>query len=197
MKSKALFFFCLLFCLPMFGQEQVGSYSSDYWKKSFQVLATVNKSGNLDDIYVEVEAKSSRLAAIYFDAKDLNTFVTALREMKAKHIEWTKVAADNNVTKMDKDYTIKFPKITVAWYGTKWWFAFNERMTFTFRVTEAGKCISFWNQKVTSSSNEYIDETVYMAFGSEEDFDELINALDENKMLENLKKKDSQQDLFN
>ena len=88
-----------------------------------------------------------------------------------KYLNWVKVAKDNNVTEIDKEFDIKFPSVTIAWSGSKWWFSFGQRVKMRFLILDSGKMIAVWAPKVTSSSNRYIDEQIYFAFEGAEDFD--------------------------
>ena len=197
MKIKLLFSLIVLAVLPSFAQEKVATYTNSFWNKSYDVLATTKNANEIKDVYVCVNAKSSNVANFSISGKNLDSFVAALKEMKNKYIEWSKVAKDNNVTEMDKPYDIKFPKVDIQWYGSKWWFAFGVNLKFTFRVTKDGDCLTICSPKVTSSSNRYIDETIYITFANEDDFDQLIDVLNAEQIISSLKAKDNQQDLFN
>lgn len=57
--------------------------------------------------------------------------------------------------------------------------------------------VALWAPEVTSSSNRYIDETIYFVFGSEDDFDSLISQLDGERILNELLRTKNNADLFN
>lgn len=56
--------------------------------------------------------------------------------------------------------------------------------------------VASWAPKVTSSSNRYIDETIYFVFACEEDFDNLISQLNYQNILDQLLNTRSNEDLF-
>lgn len=194
--KKVFLLYCILNVSMLFAQEKVAKYNNSFWNENYDIEVTTKNSNELKDLYVGVHSKSNRSACISFSAKNLEKFVTALRQMKEKYVEWSKVANDNNVKEMDKEYGIKFPKVDVCWYGSKWWYAFGINLKFTFRVTKAGECLTICSPKVTASNNQFIDETVYLTFANEDDFDQLINVLDADKLLSGSQAKDNQQNLF-
>ena len=66
----------------------------------------------------------------------------------------------------------------------------------SFLILDSGKMVAIWCPKVVSSSNRYIDETIYFVFEREEDFDSLINQLDYNSILDKLLNTKKNEDLF-
>lgn len=91
---------------------------------------------------------------------------------------------------------IKFPSVSIAWYGSKWWFAFSVSPNFRFIILDDGRMVASWAPKVTSSSNRYIDETIYFVFACKEDFDNLISQLNYQNILDQLLNTRSNEDLF-
>lgn len=176
-------------------EQVVGSYYCSYFEKDFEIQAS-QKNNKLETVYVEIKAKSSKDAVISIDGKELESFNASLGLVRDKFTEWVKIAKENNVTEMNKDFGIHFPKVDIAWLGSKYWFSFNKTIDMSFLILDSGKMVAIWCPKVVSSSNRYIDETIYFVFEREEDFDSLINQLDYNSILDKLLNTKKNEDLF-
>ena len=176
-------------------QQVVGSFTNSYWGKEFKIEAS-QKDGKLEYVYIGVEAKGSKTAFISVPGKNLELFKTSLELARDKYLEWVKIAKENNVTEMNKELGIKFPSVNVAWYGTKWWFSFGRIIDMEFLILNNGKMIASWLSKVSSSANQYIDETIYFIFADEADFNNLISQLEYQGILDQLLNTEKKQDLF-
>ena len=186
----------LFFTIAVMAQEKVGVYHSSYFDKDLEVMASYSSSNELS-IYVQVVGKhSSDDVQFNFKGSAIDDFISALQQSKEKFLEWKSIAEQNNVKKMRKDFDISFPRTTVAWYGSQWWFCFSHRLSPEFFVTENGDCLFLMTDKVTSSRNEYIDMTYYFALSKASDFDELIDTISPANIEEKFSKKKDVQDLF-
>lgn len=195
MKKIFLLLFIMLFAVCAKAQQTVGRYQNTYFGKEFEIEAT-QENDKIQKVFIGIEAKDAMYAFISLDGKDLELFKTALELVKAKYLNWVKVAKDNNVTEIDKEFDIKFPSVTIAWSGSKWWFSFGQRVKMRFLILDSGKMIAVWAPKVTSSSNRYIDEQIYFAFEGAEDFDSLISQLNYQAILDQLLNQKNNEDLF-
>ena len=195
--KKIILVLCLLtFILPIKAQQKVGEYTDSYVSKTFSIEA-VEKNNKIEVVYIGISTDhKSRPAYIVVKGEDLELFKTALELARDKFIEWKKVAKENNITEMSKEMGINFPKVTVAWRGTKWWFSFGNKINFRFLILDDGEMVAHWTSKVTSSSNRYIEEYIYFAFTSEEDFNGIINQLDGQRILNELFKNKNKSELF-
>lgn len=179
----------------MFAQEQVTSYQNSYWNRAFSISANL-KSGKIDKIFIEVMPDKAKIASIVIAGDDLYTFKSALTQTKEKYLEWKKIAIENKVTDMTKEFGIVFPLVTYGWFSSKWWFAFYNKLNMKFKILENGNMIATASPKISASSNKYIDEQIYFVFGDAQDFDNLINALNKEQIINTLTEKQSQEDLF-
>jgi hypothetical protein len=195
MKKIFLLLFIMLFAVCAKAQQTVDRYQNTYFGKEFEIEAT-QENDKIQKVFIGIEAKDAMYAFISLDGKDLELFKTALELVKAKYLNWVKVAKDNNVTEIDKEFDIKFPSVTIAWSGSEWWFSFGQRVKMRFLILDSGKMIAVWAPKVTSSSNRYIDEQIYFAFEGAEDFDSLISQLNYQAILDQLLNKKNNEDLF-
>lgn len=195
---KKLVFLSLMFLglsLNSKAEQVVGTYSNAYFGKTFEIEAA-QENNKLESVYIGVEAAGSKTAFISVDGKDLELFKTSLELVRDKYVEWVKIAKENNVKDMHKEFGIKFPSVTVAWYGSKWWFSFNKKVNMKFSILDSGRMVAVWYAKVTSSSNEYIDEKIYFVFEGEDDFNNLINQLNYSVILDKLLNTKKAEELF-
>lgn len=195
--KKIILVLCLLtFILPIKAQQKVGEYTNSYVSKTFSIEA-VEKNNKIEVVYIGISTDhKSRPAYIVVKGEDLVLFKTALELVRDKFSEWKKVAKENNITEMSKEMGINFPKVTVAWHGTKWWFSFGNKINFRFLILDDEEMVAHWTSKVTSSSNRYIEEYIYFAFANEDDFNSIINQLDGQKILNELFKNKNKSELF-
>lgn len=191
--------FCLLITLIVvnfaYAEKKIGSYRLSYFDKEYDIKVSELKNGKFT-VYIHTESKGSSQSTLLVESNDLENFITALQTMKDKYVEWSRVAKDNNVTEMSKEIEVKFPKTTVAWFGSKWYFSFDKKLQPRFVIMDDGTHVASIVTKFTSSSNRYIDETIYWVFSDPSDIDDLISNLDVNKILAELNKSSSDADLF-
>lgn len=196
MKRAILFILTLCTVATIQAQEKVGSYYSNYFDKECDVEAGTASSGELSVFFDIMGAGDSDNVCINIKGDNIDSFISALTLAKQKHAEWVAVAINNNVTKMTKTMDIVFPRVTIGWFGSKWWFDFAHRIEPVFMITESGKYLCVISGTATASSNEYIDQKYYLVFETAEDFDALINAINPTVIQEKLNNKQKVDDLF-
>lgn len=186
----------LLLTNCIYAQETVGNYYNSTFKKEYDVQAGL-KSGNLMVIlFVEGYYGNEDVCFILNGENEIISFGTALLAAKSKYEEWVAVAKQNNVTEISKEMGISFPNIDVAWYGSEWWFDYNERISPYFKVYDTGECVCTIAGEATASTNELIDQKYYLVLSSVDDFDNLYNALQVNSIMDVLNSKQRAEDLF-
>ena len=195
--KKFIFVLTLLaIILPMRAEQKVGEYTNSYFKKSFDIEAA-EKNNKVESVYIGIPTDmESRTAFIEVKGKDLELFKTALELARDKYVEWKRIAQENNVTEMRKEMGINFPKVTIAWHGTQWWFSFGNKINLKFIILDDGKMVATWAPEVTASSNRYIDQQIYLVFGDADDFNGIISQLDGQRILNELLKTKNNSDLF-
>lgn len=196
MKKFIFAMVAMIATISMYAQQKVGEYTNSYFSKTFSIEAA-EKNNKIENVYIGIQTDLDfRKAYISVKGEDLEFFKTALELVRDKFSEWKKVAKENNITEMSKEMSINFPKVTVAWHGTEWWFSFGNKINFRFLILDDGEMVAHWTSKVTSSSNRYIDQEIYFAFADEKDFDDIINQLDGQRILNELLKNKNRSDLF-
>lgn len=193
-------FFILIFVqcfICTFAQETVADYHSDYFDRDYEISISTEKNdpSTISHVYIEV-AGERKNETVTLDYKYPTLLLSSLKDVRNKYAEWVKVAEDNHITKMTKQIPVDMPSVTVCWYGTKWYFAFNKRINFDFMILDSGKKIIVMNTKVTASSNQYIDQKFYWVFQSVAEIDEFIKKLDYPKFVSKINAKANDADLF-
>ena len=195
-KSMIALMLCIVSIMVM-SQEQIGSYTMGYFDgKEYKIQASAPKNGKFD-FYIDVEGeRKSDNVNLLLENTELEKFKTVFTQVRDKYLEWAKTAKANNVTDINKDFPWSFPKLSVAWYGSKWWFSFNRYFTPRFMVFKDGTSAMVLSAKVVSSSNEYIDQKFYLVLQTEEEFNQILDVLNEEKVINYFKNKENTKDLF-
>lgn len=197
--KKIILVLCLLtFILPIKAQQKVGEYTNSYFSKTFSIEAA-EKNNKIENVYIGVQTDLDfRKAYISVEGEDLELFKNALELARDKFSEWKKIAKDNNITEMCKEMGIDFPEVAVAWlYGGEYEFSFDNKINLAFLILDDGQMVDAWAPTVTSSSNRYIDQKIYFVFADEKDFDDIINQLDGQRILNEFLNTKNNSKLFN
>ena len=142
-------------------------YELSFFEKSFDIRASEVKKDKFD-VYIEVGTESIyRTAMISVPNTKLDELKTSLKEMRDKFEEWSQVAKDNDVEKLTKPMEVKFPRIDIYWYTSKWNFSRNNSVQPIFFILD-GVHLATIVKKAISMSNKYINETIYLAFKTTE-----------------------------
>ena len=196
MKKIILVLFLLTFVLHINAAQKVGEYTNSYFSKTFSIYAG-EENNKITSVYFGVQTDLDfRTAYISINGDKLDLFKNALELARDKFSEWKKVAKDNNITEMSKEMYIDFPEVTIGWYSTEWWFSFDNKINLSFLILDDGEMVAAWAPKVTDSLNHYIDQKIYFVFANEKDFDDIINQLDDQRILNELLKNKNRSDLF-
>lgn len=190
----------LLLCVSFgYGQESFESYYNPLADVKYQIeVEHPDKKGNYTFL---IECKSidsrSKNGALIINNKQLLDFKEHLSYLKDIFIKWKKTAEENKVTDINKEIEYKNKFYNSAFTYGDWHFDFNTKLTSYFKYVANKYYVVIYSPKLTSSSNQYIKSDGYMlSFSSPEDFDDLINKLDETKVIEYYKEKDKKEDLF-
>jgi len=194
--KKITLLFMLLAGLTINAQRKVDEYSSEYFNKTYNIEASLDKKEGFD-LYIGIASESvSSEARIMLKSRDLELFIKALIDTKNKYYEWSKIAKENNVDKLNKEIDVKFPSVDIAWLGSKWFFSFNQKLKPKFSILESGKhVVMFYNNNV-SSSNQFIKETTYWVFSDATEFDEIISKLSFDTIKSKLDEEENKKELF-
>ncbi|WP_288904757.1 hypothetical protein [uncultured Porphyromonas sp.] len=196
---KKIIIIAMLFTnLVAMAQEKIGSYTSSFNpdKTEFDVQATQPKKDKFDYYISVLGEKLTDDVNLCLSSKNAEKFVEAMQICKEKFIEWEKTAKDNNVTDMSKEFPVTLPPIDVAWYSSEWWFSWNHVFTPKFFVFKDGGCAFVLYDKVTASSNKYIDKKFYLVLKSQDEFDSLIKNIDKEVVTRHFSEKQDVKDLF-
>ncbi|MDD4211587.1 MAG: hypothetical protein PHC46_04300 [Clostridia bacterium] len=196
MKKIVLILFVSILCTTVYGEKVVGKYYLSYFNQSYDIEASEIKDGKFT-LYIQVHGGSqSTKAMLFVESDELKEFTQSLLQMKTKFEEWSKVAKENNVTEMSKKMDINFPPTSICWFFTEWYFSFYHTLIPAFMILKDGTYAVSIVEEATSSSNEYIDETIYWVFSDPKEIDDLISQLDAEKIKSKLEADDNASDLF-
>lgn len=187
----------LLALTQTFAEKKVGEYTNAYWNgKAFDIEAALSESRGLT-IFIGVESKDDTNAFISVTEKNIQSFITFLRSMKDKFVEWKGVAEANHVTSLEKPMDFTAPPLKIHYfYGSEWRLSYLYKMRPYCRILDDGTMIVGKIVKAPASDNHFITETIYFVFENPADIDGLIQAIDPVKIRAILTKEEQQQDLF-
>lgn len=196
--------FMLIMCIiamsmvSSFAQVKVGTYET--YGKEYDVKAIIGDNGKLSVYFNILGTRDSDDVEINLSSEDaVVEFRNSLNSLAEKYTEWRQVAIDNDVKDMTKDMPTKFPNVTIAWYGSKWYFDFGEKLSAIFMVMESSGEVRYSaviGGEAQSSSNKYITQKYYIIFRSLDDILSLYKALDPEAIKEKLNGKKDKDDLF-
>lgn len=196
MKRFFLFIALVLCTMSANAEKIVGTYKMAEMPR--EIEAAFDDNGALD-VYVEVlgENENDKVMILISGENDLNQFISKLEYCKEKFKEWEKVAKTNNVTDYSKEFDVTFPDIEIYWWGEEWFSTFSRNyLKPLFFVGSDGKASFGASGKVKDWFNEDIDQQWYLILKSESEFDELIDALNPEKIKSELNKNENVDDLF-
>lgn len=198
MKKFILFSVFCFSCIASFSQKKIDSWSCSYFDKEYDIECSPKEGNNEEfELYIGISGESqNRKVCLNISSTNLPLLIDYLNKIKVKFSEWRNIAKENNVTDTSKEMDFISPKMTVCWQGSKWFFSFNQRLTPKFIVLKDGRCAVSMYKRVTSSSNQYIDEKIYWVLSSPEEIDELISKIQPSKILEKLNQEKKANDLF-
>lgn len=198
MKKILLLFVCSVLGIAGFAEEVIGYYSMSYFtgKETLKIEASEPKNG-MFTYYIEVTGESAS-DKVYMSVKSSNveSFRETLRLIRNKYTEWCKIAVENNITEMNKEFSYKLYNISFAWYGSKWWFSGDYTLTPKFCIMDDGQMIILVYKKAVSRNNEYIDQECYLVFNSVAEIDKLIEGTNPQIVYDYFNNKSSEEDLF-
>lgn len=200
------FLFIMVAFIAMTFQAQAQKEVSNYSIGNGQITFKVKSSGvenNKFSYYIETLSfeRGDEIGEVGFvvESKNIDCFISAVKEMKTKFIEYQKTSIQNNVTDYSKELNINFPKMEgFFWYG-EWHFDFNRTPSCKFMVGKDGRCtMGIILGNLQASDNRFIKhDGAYIFFTSVEDFDSFINAIDPKHAYNSAQVKQTTDALFN
>lgn len=195
MKNFACFAtLALFFALMAFADENVGSYVNAYDGKSYNIDVRL-KNNDLQYLYIYTPTMNNQTGYFVVKEKDLNKFRENLQFVGTKFEEWKATAEEQGISKMSKEFDVKFPKTSFFWIGTQQWIA-NDKLHAVFTVTNS-KCLVVIVATVTALTNKYVDNTFCLVFSSKEQIDTFLSIIDRQTMIQKAIEIKNKTDLFN
>ena len=165
-----------------------------YSKFELGSIAVVTKKGKSQgDIYLDLKSDGS--IGLSMDKKDKKKFIDYLKKINTKFNEWTKVAKDNNVNELKKDYDEAYFSGFFKLYN-KWKFG-RCRMISKFKIEDGKPSGYVFVPEMTSSSNQFMKSKAWLFYVNDELVSELEGLLSDEAIDKFIKSKAVNVDLFN
>lgn len=172
MKRILLTLFVGLLSLTVSAQY-VASYNNSLEGKEHSIVT--DEQGKY--LHISVPGRyTTDIVSFMIATKDIPAFYEGMSSIYNKYLEWDKVAKDNNVTDMRKEFDIPLPKITLAWKSSDYFFEYKHTLKPAFVVLEDGVSYCVMSGKGVCSTNRYIDQEYYFVVGGD-DFKEFVEAI--------------------
>lgn len=212
MKFKLLFLALFFNINYIFSQSliELDKYEMSYLKKDFIIEVkndnTIKKKKKdinkyLIDYYISVQSKedinnNDRISLLIKHYK-YDKFIEYLENIKSKYVEWKNIAIANNIEEINKTIEIKAPIIDAVFHYSDWHMDGLVHLETKFTKFDDNFSILINSDELTSWSNEFIKNKGFlMIFRSEEEIEDFINKLNNEKAIELIKSKEAKEDLF-
>lgn len=197
MKKIAL----LLLLIPIIGfsQEKIDSYFNSAANETFDI--SIGKANKNEVFTYYFDCKSvdfnSKQSVIFIESNKINDFIDYINYLKDIHTKWSQTATENNVSELIKDIEYKNIPVRVAFSYGDWQFS-STTLKATFKILQGKHYIIINNsRRLVSATNQFMKSDGFMfSFNKAEDFQDIIEKLNNNesfKILNDIKAKD---DLF-
>ena len=182
MKKVAVFIFLLILSLQTFAQVEQ-KFNLTYTGDKELWCSIEDKDGNYE-LTLQTTNTNSTCVYILSNTDDIIKFHEAMKNLKAKWLEYREIAIKNKVDDFVKKVDIEFPRMTLAWYWSEWYSGPRSKPEIFFSIQNGYYIMDIYKESA-SRTNSYIKEKADLILISEIDFDTLISLSD----ISNIKKK--------
>lgn len=179
--KKILFFLAfLLASLSIWAQEvKYDTYYNSHFNKDFEIMVFANND-TITKVWIEIGSENNERNYIVVNANILPHFTSMLELAQSEYcVELSDVKDIKSPRYLA--YGL-FPLVDVAWIrrdpldlrGS-----YREKIALKLNFLDNGKITASWTQELPDSENPYILQRINFAFDSVDDFDYLINVLEE------------------
>ncbi|MGI9582649.1 hypothetical protein ACR1PO_15750 [Chryseobacterium sp. RRHN12] len=199
--KKIFLLSAFMFSCISYAQEVLSTYTMSYFPGEKYEIQADNPTEKKARVYFGTSPKDNivKKIDILIPISDLDKFKSDLTKCKEVYSNWKKTAIENKVTDLDKDIDVKFSRYDIAFlYGSKWNFDFSKTIIPRFKIINGKYLFILSNEyELTSSSNKFMTtKGFYLVFNDEQEFDQVINNLDVNKIDDLFKSKKKTDELF-
>jgi hypothetical protein len=156
------------------------------------IAVVVKKGKSQGTVYLDLQ-KDGKLG-LSLEKDQISTFVNFLKDANTKFKEWDKVAKDNNVQELKKDY--KDAKFTGFFKYAKWKFGIAT-LSAKYSITGGDARGYIYVGSFESSSNQFIKSKSKVFFVTDELVKEMEDYLSKESLDAFINKSTSSDDLFN
>ncbi|MGE8535901.1 MAG: hypothetical protein ACN6OJ_15040 [Chryseobacterium sp.] len=194
--KKILLLASFMYASICFAQEVLSTYTMNYFPgEKFEIQVDNSDQKNPKIYFGTAPAETIvKKIDILIPLNEVDKFKSDLLKCKEVYLNWKKTAIENKVSELDKNIDVKFNKFDVAFlFGSKWNLSFSRALTPRFKIVNGKYIFILSNEtEISSSSNRYMTtKGLYIVLNDDQEFDNIINILDVDKInsLFNSKKK--------
>lgn len=212
MKFKLLLLVLFLNINYTFSQNlvELDTYESAFFEKEYKISIyndiSLKKKKDINKYFIEyyirtqpLSSYDSDLTTLIITYNKLEPFINYLNEIRVKYKEWKKTAIENNVKEIEKDFMIKSPYLQAGFTYSEWYYDLSVTLSSRFKYLDKidNYAIIINSGELKSNSNSFIDSKGFaLVFSSEEEIEDFINKLNNEKAIELIKSKEAKEDLF-
>ena len=186
-----------LICFSAYSQDKIDSYSNNL-NEIFTISTTKPDKKNSFTYYFECSSidRTSKQAILMVESTEIEEFKMYILFLKETFEKFKKTAIENNVTDVETDIDYKKINFQCAFsYGG--WNISNAFLTAKFKVIKGKSIIVISSNRLISSTNKYIKSDGFIfSFEKSEDFDDIIEKLNNEDVILFYKEQKSKEDLF-
>ena len=180
MKRILLLIAFTLLATSMYAEKIVATYTMSGTKRNIE--AGIDDKGALN-VFIQVVGESCEYVMIRVTGEeDIKRFITQLTYCKNKFLEWEQVAKRNNISNFKKEIDATFPNIEVWWVGLEWCSSYKKNFIKPVFLVNDGDASFGATGAATHWNNEFITQTFFILFETDNEIQSLINALDITKI---------------
>lgn len=195
--KRVLFFIAIMICAVMSTKAQMKTYATFGSDNNVRI----DKTTTGYDVYVDARNDEMSQTGFILTDKELPLFLKTIRDVKAKYIEWSKVATDNNINDFNKNIGDTINIDGFFMYAGSPRLASKVPFIWKFSVVKMNgnvmNVISFRSDKMVANNNEFVKgKQMYLFFTDVNQIDEFLSCLDKEKIDTVFRKENEVADLF-
>ena len=176
MKKFLLYIAFTLLATSMYAEKIVATYTMSGTKRNIE--AGIDDNGNLN-VFIQVVGDNCDYVLIRVAGeRDINNFKSKLIYCKNKFTEWEQVAKSNKISNFKKEIDTTFPNVELWWVGLEWCSSYKKNFIKPVFLVNDGDASFGATGAATHWNNEFITQTFFILFETDNEIQSLINALD-------------------
>lgn len=137
-------------------------------------------------VAVDFDSSSDAQITLLYSFSQLDDLINFFKQVKAKYVEWSKVALDNHVTEITKRMPLEAPTAMAVWSDNDEVYATNDDVVISPLFSNDGdsgtKFHVFNAISIADSDDSSVTNTVHLNFANAMQIQGLINALNPQRL---------------